>query len=95
LGWAAEIAGCPAFYLLDFSASINPFGPPPEILAAIRSAFSALPHYPDPDYRHLRQAIAVHHDISPDWVLPGNGRANICEFRYYQFSDSRLWGLWP
>lgn len=87
LGWAAEIAGCPAFSLLDFSASINPFGPPPAILVAIQSAFSALPHYPDPDYRHLRQAIAVYHDIAPAWVLPGNGSAELLTLAGRTFAD--------
>ena len=87
LGWAAEIAGCPAFSLLDFSASINPFGPPPAVLAAIQAAFSALPHYPDPDYRHLRQAIAVYHDISPDWVLPGNGSAELLTLAGRTFAE--------
>ncbi|MEB3229347.1 MAG: aminotransferase class I/II-fold pyridoxal phosphate-dependent enzyme, partial [Synechocystis sp.] len=77
LSWAAEIAGCPAFSLLDFSASINPLGPPPVVLTAIEAAFTGLSHYPDPDYRHLRQAIAAYHDLAPDWVLPGNGSAEL------------------
>ena len=71
------MAGCPAFSLLDFSASINPFGPPAAVLAAIESALPALHHYPDPQYVHLRQAIANHHQLPMDWVLPGNGSAEL------------------
>lgn len=77
MGWAAQMAGCPAFSLLDFSASINPLGPPASVLAAIESALPALRHYPDPQYIHLRQAIADHHQLSMDWVLPGNGSAEL------------------
>jgi len=81
------MAGCPAFSLLDFSASINPLGPPPEILSAIHAAFAALPHYPDPDYRHLRQAIAAYHHIGPEWVLPGNGSAELLTLAGRTFAD--------
>ncbi|MBE9202977.1 threonine-phosphate decarboxylase [Synechocystis salina LEGE 06099] len=77
LGWAAQMAGCPAFSLLDFSASINPLGPPAAILAAIESALPALHHYPDPEYLRLRQAIAAYHHLPVDWVLPGNGSAEL------------------
>lgn len=71
------MAGCPAFSLLDFSASINPLGPPAAVLAAIGSALPALHHYPDPQYVRLRQAIADYHHLPVDWVLPGNGSAEL------------------
>lgn len=71
------MAGCPAFSLLDFSASINPLGPPSSVLAAIESALPALHHYPDPEYSLLRQAIADYHQLPMDWVLPGNGSAEL------------------
>ncbi len=87
LGWAADIAGCPAFSLLDFSASINPLGPPPEVLEAIQSAFPALHHYPDPQYGLLRQAIANYHNLSMDWVLPGNGSAELLTLAGRTFAD--------
>lgn len=77
LSWAARFASCPAGSLLDFSASINPLGPPLAVLTAIEAAFTHLSHYPDPDYDQLRQAIALHHDIAPEWVLPGNGSAEL------------------
>ncbi|MBE9193746.1 threonine-phosphate decarboxylase [Synechocystis sp. LEGE 06083] len=77
LGWAAEMAGCPAFSLLDFSASINPLGPPAAVLAAIESALPALHHYPDPQYVRLRRAIADYHHLPVDWILPGNGSAEL------------------
>jgi len=77
LDWAAQIAGCPAFSILDFSASINPLGPPQSAIAAIQRALTSLAHYPDPSYTRLRTALAQWHGISPDWILPGNGAAEL------------------
>jgi L-threonine-O-3-phosphate decarboxylase len=34
-------------------------------------------HYPDPNYTRLRQAIAEYHGVSPDWIMPGNGAAEL------------------
>lgn len=77
LAWAASIAGCPAAEILDFSASINPLGPPQSAIAALETHIPYLNAYPDPESRSLRQAIARMHDRSPDWILPGNGAAEL------------------
>ena len=77
LAWAAEIAGCPASSLLDFSASINPLGPPSSVINALQAAFVQLRNYPDPNYFFLRSRLANFHDIPGDWILPGNGSAEL------------------
>lgn len=77
LAWAAEIAGCSPAALVDFSASINPLGPPASVLAAIQGAIPSLRHYPDPTYTSLRHALGDYHHLPPDWVLPGNGAAEL------------------
>ena len=77
LAWAAEIAGCPASSLLDFSASINPLGPPSSVINALQAAFVQLRNYPDPNYCSLRSRLANFHDIPGDWILPGNGSAEL------------------
>jgi len=73
LRWAADRAGISEDDILDFSASINPLGTPPSAIAAIQSHLVNLKHYPDPEYVALRQALAKFHQISMDWILPGNG----------------------
>jgi L-threonine-O-3-phosphate decarboxylase len=75
--WAAAIAGCHPDELLDFSASINPLGPPKSAIAAIMEGIKTLMRYPDPNYQELRRAIATFHDIAPEWILPGNGAAEL------------------
>ncbi|RZM78022.1 threonine-phosphate decarboxylase [Leptolyngbya iicbica LK] len=77
LAWAAQVAGCSPFALLDFSASISPLGPPPSAIAAIQDGLLQLAQYPDPQYAKLRQQLAQHHHLAPDWVLPGNGAAEL------------------
>jgi L-threonine-O-3-phosphate decarboxylase len=77
LNWAASIAGCPVSALTDFSASINPLGIPQSAIAAIINATAQLGAYPDPEYTELRNAIAQHHQIDPQFILPGNGSAEL------------------
>lgn len=76
--WAASLAGCSPHAILDFSASINPLGPPQSALEAIQAALGDLKAYPDPNYGELRQALSqVHVSLDPDWILPGNGAAEL------------------
>ena len=77
LNWAAAIAGCPISALTDFSASINPLGTPQSAIAAIVNSTSALTAYPDPEYTELRSHLAQHHQIEPEYILPGNGSAEL------------------
>ena len=77
LNWAATIAGCPVSALIDFSASINPLGTPQSAIAAIVNHTSKLTAYPDPNYPELRSHLAHHHQIEPEFILPGNGSAEL------------------
>ena len=45
----AARAGRPADELLDFSASINPLGPPECLREVLGRGIEQLVHYPDPD----------------------------------------------
>ncbi len=77
LSWAAEIADCSPHALVDFSASINPLGIPDSAIEVLTQSPIALTNYPDPNYSDLKKAIAAHHNIDPDWILPGNGAAEL------------------
>ncbi len=87
LAWAAAIAQCDPAEILDFSASINPLGLPPSALAAIAAALPQLTAYPDPSYGPLRSALAAHHDLDPDWILPGNGAAELLTWAARDLAD--------
>ncbi|MBW4623734.1 MAG: threonine-phosphate decarboxylase CobD [Cyanosarcina radialis HA8281-LM2] len=77
LAWAASLAGCSSAEILDFSASINPLGPPQSAIAAIQSHLAAISSYPDPNYHQLRSALSEIHRLPPEWILPGNGSAEL------------------
>jgi histidinol-phosphate/aromatic aminotransferase/cobyric acid decarboxylase-like protein len=79
---AAVQLGCRPSALLDLSASLVPFGPPTSVRQALLRAqwpgpTSPLCTYPDRAQTDLRQAIAAHHGLDPEAVLPGNGAAEL------------------
>ncbi len=63
--------------ILDFSASINPLGPPASVIEALRDSLKMLRHYPDPHARQLKKAIAEQYNIEPETVIPGNGSTEL------------------
>ncbi|MGB3614462.1 MAG: threonine-phosphate decarboxylase CobD [Elainellaceae cyanobacterium] len=89
LVWAAELAGCFPHDLLDFSASINPLGPPASAIAAIQANLDQLRAYPDPSYGRLRQVLAEFHQLPPDWICPGNGSAELLTWASRQLAQTQ------
>lgn len=80
LVWAAAIACCPQDLILDFSASISPLGPPNSSLAAIESRLGYIKHYPDPNCGGIRLALSHFHQLPPEFILPGNGSAELLTY---------------
>ncbi len=88
LAWAAALAGCSPSLILDFSASINPLGPPKSAIAAIESQLKDLTAYPDPHYHQLRLSLSqLHPTLTPDWILPGNGSAELLTWGCRELSE--------
>jgi L-threonine-O-3-phosphate decarboxylase len=77
LVWAASIAGCSVNQILDFSASINPLGLGSGVVSALQQHLLAVDKYPIPGYLELRQALAQRLQVPIDWILPGNGAAEL------------------
>jgi len=73
----ASLAGCRAEELLDFSASINPLGPPGCLRQVIARNLGAIVHYPDPQCAELAEAIGRRFAVSPEQVVVGNGSTEI------------------
>ncbi|MEW5803623.1 MAG: threonine-phosphate decarboxylase CobD [bacterium] len=73
----AEIAGCPREGILDFSANINPLGPPGWLSDLINAKISSLVHYPDPDCRSLVKALSNRYQIREGEILIGNGSTEL------------------
>ncbi|MGC8492986.1 MAG: threonine-phosphate decarboxylase [Syntrophobacteraceae bacterium] len=73
----AALAGCSPEEILDFSASINPLGPPPGLDAVLSGCFGLLESYPDIHSRRLIEAISKFHDIDPACIVVTNGSTEL------------------
>ena len=62
---------------LDFSANINPYGPPEAVRRALRNSPETVSLYPDPACRALRHALSEKTGLPADSILCGNGAAEL------------------
>ena len=63
--------------LLDYSSNTNPFGTPQGVVDAMNSVLTEVHHYPDPYCRALVHAIAAFEDVPQEYILCGNGAAEL------------------
>lgn len=63
--------------VIDFSANCNPFGTPKSVKEAAVQAMEEVFHYPDTDCQELREAIGVYEEVRPEWIICGNGAADL------------------
>jgi threonine-phosphate decarboxylase len=78
----AERFGIPLAQLVDFSANINPDGPPLAVLSSLRASLgdpAVLNTYPDLDQSELKQAIGRFAGVSPQMITVANGFAPLLE----------------
>jgi histidinol-phosphate aminotransferase len=60
--------------LVKLNTNESPFGPSPLALEAMRAAAAdTMRLYPDPEATELREALAMHHGVTPEQVFVGNG----------------------
>ena len=62
---------------LDFSANISPLGVPEKVKQAVIRAAGEADRYPDPYCRQLRGALGETEQIPPEYILCGNGAADL------------------
>jgi cobyric acid synthase CobQ/L-threonine-O-3-phosphate decarboxylase len=73
----AEKAGCPPDRIIDFSANINPLGPPEYLRRVVSRSIGAVSQYPDPQCRELTASLAKVLDVDRQQVIIGNGSTEI------------------
>ncbi len=73
----ASEAGCSPEDILDYSASINPLGPPPGLRELLALTFDRLQHYPDIRSRGLIDALCAFHSLPTDCIAAGNGSTEL------------------
>jgi adenosylcobyric acid synthase len=63
--------------VLDFSANINPLGPPEWFRPMVSRSLDGLVHYPDPENTRFIEAVATFHGIAKEQVVVGNGTTEL------------------
>lgn len=63
---------------IDFSANVNPLGPPAEIVEFIKTLDPVrLRHYPDTDCTKLKEQLSLTHSVPVENIITGNGSIEI------------------
>ena len=81
--------------ILDFSANINPFGLPEGVKQAIRDSVDSFDVYPDPLCRELISRLSIHEGVPSDWILCGNGAADLIYRTVYAVKPKKAMVLAP
>src|SRR5215212_11098226 len=61
--------------VIDFSASVTPYGPSPMVREALRRA--PLDRYPDVDSTELCESLSAHLTVPMECIVPGNGATEL------------------
>ena len=76
---------------IDFSANVSPLGVPSSVIRAITDAAREADKYPDPLSRDLSDGIASYEGVKSEYVVCGNGAADIIfHFASYMKNKSAL-----
>ncbi|MGO0061103.1 threonine-phosphate decarboxylase CobD [Brevibacillus fluminis] len=80
---------------LDFSANINPLGPPETVVATLHQELGRMIHYPDPGHRRFRHALAQKLGVPEEWLLIGNGAAECMALALQHLAVKKVGVLYP
>ena len=71
--WVAETYGRDERSWLDFSANLNPLGPPKAVRAALAAGLGQIVFYPDLEAKAATLAVAGYLKVAPDHILLTSG----------------------
>ena len=76
---ASELYGHHPEAFLDYSANMNPYGPPTAVRDVILAYADHIHTYPDPAVRELTGMLASRHGVGEENILVGNGAAELID----------------
>ncbi|MEK5058062.1 threonine-phosphate decarboxylase [Paenibacillus sp. FSL H7-0326] len=91
---AVKYGRLPADFL-DYSANINPLGPPPAVTRALTEGMHHILRYPDPGHRSLKHKLAAKLKLSDDQLLIGNGAAECMALIIQAFTPAAVGTIEP
>lgn len=86
----ARWLGCREEDMIDFSASLNPQGPPDWLRQCISSRVHSLSWYPDSECHQLIQQLADFHKIQEEQLVAGHGTTQLIHMMPAAFGVSRI-----
>ena len=92
---AARRWGIEPHEVLDFSANINPLGPPQGVLSAIENSLTPIGLQVYPDVHNFVRTIAEKHRLMPDEIVVGSGVASLIFAVMHALSPKRVLILEP
>ena len=63
--------------IIDFSANINPLGPPSKVIKALKENLDKIVRYPDPEAINLRRELSKYLKINSESIIAGNGAVEL------------------
>jgi len=81
--------------IIDYSANINPLGPPPHVLTRVQQELKDVVHYPDPDHRRLRAMLAEALQVDASMICIGNGAAECMALALLAMAPKRVGVIYP
>lgn len=69
--------GCSEEAICDMSSNVNPFGPPPGLMAHLTAELQQITALPEVDAGALTRAFAARHGLDPRTLLAGNGSTQL------------------
>jgi threonine-phosphate decarboxylase len=76
--------------IVDFSANINPLGPPKTVWQAIREALPWIRHYPDAKQAAVKAVLSRFTGVPEAWIVCGNGAVEAMEWIVRAWQPRRL-----
>jgi len=73
----AKDLGCSPPDIIDMSSNVNPLGPPAGLVNFLRENINLIDALPEVDAGSAVHAFAMHYNVNPDLVIPGNGTTQL------------------
>lgn len=93
--WVSRQTGRAFSEILDFSANINPLGPPASVKAALVQALDDIRFYPDSSHYRVKYAIAERYGISVKSILVSNGATEAIDLTLRSLHPQRVMIMEP
>lgn len=88
---ASELYNIEMENFLDFSANINPLGPPEGVFQTIQNNLAKIQQYPDSRNKELKDIVANHLGLSIDNLVMGNGASELIFIILNHLRPKKVW----